>query len=164
MFHPTSLVGASASDLNRPAVERHKWIRFSSGMFQPTNSTGCNEFSRLFQPASSTVCRVTQIDSFSSRLCQTPNSSGCFSQRVQPAVSANEIKRSASMIVLSMAIVIVMFWRWRCFFFPGWFMHVTLTIRLPCRDVIDAAKKCGLLQPRPTCVPATDKLTVAALI
>ena len=86
-------------------------------MSQPANSIGCNEFSRLFQPASSTVCRVTKIDSFSSRLCQTPNSSGCCSQRVQPAVSASKIKRSASMIVLSMAIVIVMFWRWRCFFF-----------------------------------------------
>ena len=71
------------------------------------------------------------------------------------------------MIVLSMTIVIVMFWRWRCFFF-GWVMHVllSLTIRFPYRDVIAAAKKHGLLQPRPTCVaPATDKLTtVAALI
>ena len=143
MFPPTSLVGcfSQRDQPNRPAVERHQWIRFSSGLLQSTNSAGCNEFSRLFQPASSTVCRVTKIDSFSSRLCQTPNSSGCCSQRVQPAVSASKIKRSASMIVLSMAVVIVMLWRWRCFFFPGWFMHVTLTIRLPCRDVIDAAKK-----------------------
>ena len=133
-------------------------------MSQPANSIGCNEFSRLFQPASSTVCRVTKIDSFSSRLCQTPNSSGCCSQRVQPAVSANKIKRSASMIVLSMAVVIVMLWRWRCFFFPGWFMHVTLTIRLPCRDVIDAAKKGGLLQPRPTCVAPVTQPAVAPLI
>ena len=134
-------------------------------MFQPANSIGCNEFSPLFQPASSTVCRVTKIDSFSSRLCQTPNSSGCFSQRVQPAVSANEIKRSASMIVLSMAVVIVMLWRWRCFFFLGWFMHVllSLTTRFPYRDVIAAAKKRGLLQPRPSCVaPVTG--AVAALI
>ena len=113
---------------------------FSSGLFPPTNSAGCNEFSRLFQPASSTVCRVTKIDSFSSRLCQTPNSSGCFNQRVQPVVSANEIKRSASMIVLSMTIVIVMFWRWRCFFlFPSVPVHLTLTIRFPQR----AARCCN---------------------
>ena len=130
-----------------------------------------NEFSRLQRVQSAVSaselnrCRVTKIDSFSSRLCQTQNSSGCCSQRVQPAVSGNKIKRSASMTVLSMAIVIVMLWRWRCFFFPGWFMHVTLTIRLPCRDVIDAAKKGGLLQPRPTCAaPVTDKRAVAPLI
>ena len=132
-----------------------------------------NEFSRLQRVQSAVSaselnrCRVTKIDSFSSRLCQTQNSSGCCSQRVQPAVSGNKIKRSASMIVLSMAIVIVMLWRWRCFFFPGWFMHVhlTLTIRLPYRDVIDAGKKGGLSQPRPTCVaPVTDKRAVAPII
>ena len=131
-----------------------------------------NEFSRLQRVQSAVSaselnrCRVTKTDSFSSRLCQTPNSSGCCSQRVQPAISANEIKRSASMIVLSMTIVIVMFWRWRCFFF-GWFMHVllSLTIRFPYRDVIAAAKMGGLLQPRPTCVaPVTDKQAVAPLI
>ena len=117
MLHPTLLV-VSFSQRAQPASCRTTQMdSFSSGLFQPTNSAGCNEFSRLFQPASSTVCRVTKVDSFSSRLCQTPNSSGCFSQRMQPAVSANEIKRSASMIVLSMAIVIVMFWRWRCFLF-----------------------------------------------
>ena len=117
-------------------------------MFQPANSVGCNEFSRLFQPARSIVCRVTKIDSFSSRLCQTPNSSGCFIQRAQPVVSANEIKRSASMIVLSMTIVIVMFWRWRCLFlFPSVPVHLTLTIRSP-RGLLDtAATQQWLFQP-----------------
>ena len=105
-----------------------------------------NEFSRLQRVQSAVAaselnrCRVTKIDSFSSRLCQTPNSSGCCSQRVQPAISANEIKRSASMIVLSMTIVIVMFWRWRCFFlFPSVPVHLTLTIRFPQR----AARCCN---------------------
>ena len=95
MLHHTLLV-VSFSQRAQPASCRTTQMdSFSSGLFQPTNSAGCNEFSRLFQPASSTVCRVTKIDSFSSRLCQTPNSSGCFNQRVQPVVSANEIKRSA---------------------------------------------------------------------
>ena len=141
MFHQTSLVGCFSQRAQPASCRTTHMDSFFLG------AASVNEFSRLQRVQSAVSaselnrCRVTKIDSFFSRLCQTQNSSGCCSQRVQPAVSGNKIKRSASMTVLSMAIVIVMLWRWRCFFFPGWFMHVTLTIRLPCRDVIDSAKR-----------------------
>ena len=118
MLQPTLLV-VSFSQRAQPASCRTTQMdSFFLG------AASVNEFSRLQRVQSAVSaselnrCRVTKIDSFSSRLCQTQNSSGCCSQRVQPAVSGNKIKRSASMTVLSMAIVIVMLWRWRCFFFP----------------------------------------------
>ena len=167
MFHPTSLVGCFSQRAQPASCRTTQMDSFFLG------AASVNEFSRLQRVQSAVSaselnrCRVTKIDSFSSRLCQTQNSSGCCSQRVQPAVSASKIKRSASMIVLSMAVVIVMLWRWRCFFFLGWFMHVllSLTIRFPHRDVLAAAKMGGLLQPRPTCfAPVTDKRSVAPVL